>query len=92
VSKKNNVDEGANDKKNKKMKRKNLEKIEEAINQSEQITHQLDMYHRFDRLNLVPPTSIEDLDRSIGEIRDKIEILNKPSEEEIAAYKERAGK
>ena len=71
VGKKNNVDEG-NDKKNKKMKKKNLEKIEDAINQSEQITHQLDMYHRFDRLNLIPPLSIDEIDKSIAEIRDKI--------------------
>ena len=56
----------------------------------------LDHYHDClgsgSKMSILDGQTLEELDNTIKELQDKIEIYNKPTEEEIEAYKARAGK
>ncbi len=48
--------------------------------------------NRFHELNVLPPLNASEIDQTIKQLQDKIEILKKPSEEAIAAFKAKAEK
>lgn len=84
-SKKNKVDEEA-PKKAQKPKKPKAEETNDSIN------HSIDTINRFHQLNILPPLNVSEIDQTIKQLRDKIEILSKPSEEAIEAFKVKAAK
>lgn len=48
--------------------------------------------NRFHDLNVLPPANASEIDQTIKQLQDKIEILKKPSEEAIEAFKVKAAK
>ncbi len=41
---------------------------------------------------MLPPSNASEIDNTIKQLREKIEILNKPSEEDVQAFKAKAEK
>jgi hypothetical protein len=54
------------------------------------LNHGIDTLNRFHELNLLPPVNATEIDQTINQLKEKIEILKKPSEEAIAAFKAKA--
>jgi|JI61114C2RNA_FD_contig_111_356704_length_1007_multi_3_in_0_out_0_2 hypothetical protein len=48
--------------------------------------------NRFHDLSILPPANAAEIDQTIKQLQDKIEILSKPSEESIEAFKLKAAK
>ena len=74
MSKKNKLEEEA-PKKVKKEKKKNASEEEGTL------FHILDIINRFHQLNILPPSNVSELDKTIDQLKEKIELFNKPSEE-----------
>ena len=87
VSKKQLAEE-ENPKKGKKDKKKK-EKAEEVTTG---ITHHIDISDRFGILHLLPPTTQSEIDDVIAQIKEKKELYEKPTEEEIENFKREAEK
>lgn len=73
VSKKSKIDEEAV----KKQKKENKSKGE---NTNDSFSHSIDTMNRFHDLSILPPLNASEIDQTIKQLREKIEILNKPSE------------
>lgn len=71
-SKKNKVDEEA-PKKPQKPKKPKAEETNDSIN------HSIDTINRFHQLSVLPPLNVSEIDQTINQLREKIEILGKPS-------------
>lgn len=60
----------------KKPKKEKKVKVEEN---DDSIYHSIDSMNRFHDLKVLPPSNASEIDQTIKQLRDKIEILNKPS-------------
>lgn len=73
----------------KKPKKEKKVKVEEN---DDSLHHSIDSMNRFHDLNVLPPSNASEIDNTIKQLREKIEILNKPSEEDVQAFKAKAEK
>lgn len=84
VSKKSKADEEKQPKHQKPAKKKEEEE--------EDFSHNIEAINQFQKINLLPPARPAEIDQTIKHIQDKIAIYNQPTEEERAAYREKATK
>lgn len=55
-------------------------------------SHQGDIIKLFDEVKTLPPLTALEIDDTIKQLNERLELFQKPTEEEIAAYKIKAAK
>lgn len=75
-----------------KKQKKEKKKKEESAVETSGFTHHIDISKRFEQVNLLPPLMASEIDDTIKQLKERIEIYQKPTEEEIAAFKVKAEK